>query len=529
MDHKYKKFKGRPLAYFCAEYALFDHDPLYAGGLGVLAGDYILEMIEQNFPVVALGLFYHKNDVRGTPLSKERKSPSELGLSLLKNPDDSILKIQVKIKERIINVQVWSWKEKKSSIYLLDTQVPENSPGDWNISDTLYVDDRYLRLMQEIILGLGGIKLLKKLNIKPSVYHLNEGHCAFMTFELIKQIISEKKVSFAEAFTLAKRQIVFTNHTLVPAGQEMFDFEIVKSIFGDEYANLGLDEQNKMFSMTKLALSMSCKVNAVSKIHEKAAREQWLGYNVESITNGINISRWDSSTYYSHLEQKRKLLELIRKNNNDISFNENSLLIGWARRFVEYKRPLAIFGDILRLKELAIRENEKINIVFSCPMNLTYEKENTFMREFNALMNKDFKGIVAFIPNYDIEIAKLMVCGCDVWLNTPIVGYEACGTSGMKACLNGALPLTTSDGWVDEVDLKSIGWVVADNNIDSSISKNLLDKIENEIVPEYYDDKNRWDEKMRNARDLIIKKFSTKRMLDEYVEKLYEPILKLYP
>ncbi len=523
--NSYKVFENNPIAYFCAEYAIFDHTPLYTGGLGILAGDYIQEMADQNFPAVAIGLFYHKEHQHGLELNRERKTPEDLGLILVKNKDGSVLKIPVTFGKNKIKVQAWTWKKGKLNLYLLDTQLEENSSDYWIITDTLYVEDRYKRLQQEIILGIGGIKLIKALGIEPSVYHMNEGHSAFLSFELIGDEIKKNKTSFATATENIKKRIVFTNHTLVATGQEMFDINTIKSLFSDELAQLGFDEWTKAFSMTKLALNMSSKVNAVSKLHGKMAAELWKKYETESITNGIYLERWDTFKYYSHKESKRKLIQYIQ-NKCGQSFNEDVLLLGWARRFVEYKQPLAILNDVKKLKELATRENKKFAIVFSSAINPTYTEESTLYKKFVDLIEGELKGIVTFIPNYDIEIAKLMTSGCDIWLNTPIVGCEACGTSGMKACLNGALPLSTNDGWINEVDISNTGWIVEDKDI----TKNLLDILEQKIVPEYYDDKEKWKARITHSRNLILDQFTTKRMLEEYAKKLYLPIFsKLYP
>jgi starch phosphorylase len=178
--HKFKQFKDHPLAYFCAEYALFDHTPFYMGGLGILAGDYIMEMVEEEFPVVAFGLLYHKEHHHGTNLKEEKKSPEDIGLSLLKDKDGSVLKIPIKIDTHILYIQAWVWKKEHTTLYLLDTQVSENTPDDWAITDYLYVEDRYLRLLQEIVLGIGGMKIIQKLEIDPLVYHLNEGHLSLI-------------------------------------------------------------------------------------------------------------------------------------------------------------------------------------------------------------------------------------------------------------------------------------------------------------------------------------------------------------
>lgn len=516
--NKYREFKNKPVAYFCAEYALFNHTPLYAGGLGILSGDYVSEIIEQKFPAVAVGLFYHHEHEFGMELSRERTTPVDLGLSLARMSDGSIAQIELEIDKQKVLVQAWIYKKAEFTLIFLDTQISENGPELWTICDTLYTNDRHLRLLQEVVLGVGGVKMLNKLNITPSIYHLNEGHSAFMTFELIRDEMELNKVDFKTAIERVKQMIVFTNHTLVGAGHELFDIDAVKNIFGEEFVSLGIDSASNMFSMTDLALKMSSKVNAVSKLHKEKAGSAWNIGNVEWVTNGVNIKNWDSLEYYSHKELKLKLIEYI-KNKLEYSISEDTLIIGWARRLVEYKRPLAILGDIQRLKEIALRENRKIVIIFSASVNKYHLAENEYLRKINSLVEGDLKDILIFIPDYSVEISKLMTSGCDIWLNTPIVGQEACGTSGMKACLNGVLPLTTNDGWIFESDLKDIGWV-ADNE---DITNSLMNILEKDIIPEFYENKEGWKKRMKNARNLILKRYSTERMLEEYIDKLYRP------
>ncbi len=516
--NKHREFKNHPVAYFCAEYALFNHTPLYAGGLGILSGDYVNEMIEQKFPAIAVGLFYHHEHEFGMELSRERTTPIDLGLSLARMSDGSIAQIELEIDKQKVLVQAWIYKKAELTLILLDTQISENSPELWTICDTLYTNDRHLRLLQEVILGVGGVKMIKKLNINPSVYHLNEGHSAFMIFELLKDEMNINKVTFDTAIERVKSRVVFTNHTLVNAGHEMFDIDTVKRIFGEELVSLGIDKTENMFSMTDLALKMSSRVNAVSKLHKEKAGSAWNINNVEWITNGINIKSWDSMEYYSHKELKLKLIEYI-KNKLEYNIDESTLIIGWARRLVEYKRPLAILGDIQRLKQLAMKDNRKIVIVFSASVNRYHLAENEYLRKINKLVEDELKDILIFIPDYNIEVSKLMTSGCDVWLNTPIVGQEACGTSGMKACLNGVVPLTTNDGWIFETDISKIGWI-ADND---DITNSLMNILEKDIVPEYYDNKVAWNKRMRNARNLILDQYSTERMLGEYIDKLYRP------
>ena len=520
----YKGFKKEPVAYFCAEYALFDHTPLYAGGLGILAGDYVKEMVKENMPAVAVGLYYHKEHEHGLDLNREKKTPTDLGLNLVKDSNGNVVKIPILLGERTVYVQVWSWKKSELNLYLLDTQVAENSPIDWDICDYLYVEDRNIRLRQEIILGIAGVRLLKVLDIRPSVFHMNEGHSAFLAFELIRHEMKSRNIDFKTAVNFAKQRIVFTNHTLVPAGHELFNIDTIKDVAAgfakdlgidiNELVQLGFNSETNMFSMTELALTLSTKVNAVSKLHAVKAKEVWKSHEVEVVTNGIYVDDWDQLKHYSHKELKRKLIDHVNTNCG-VNFSEYILTLGWARRFVDYKRPLAILGDVERLKKLG-----KVQIVFSSAINSTYSEENEYYKELLKLSENELKGMVAIIPDYDIHVAKLMTSGCDVWLNTPIVGREACGTSGMKACLNGVLPLSTSDGWVDEVDLTDIGWKVEDGEI----TKNLLDALEKEVIPEYYNNQESWTRRMRKSRELIVRGFGMNRALKEYINNIYLPI-----
>jgi HAD superfamily hydrolase (TIGR01484 family) len=282
-----------------------------------------------------------------------------------------------------------------------------------------------------------------------------------------------------------------------------------------------------LFSMTTLALNSASLTNAVSKIHGEKARELWPNYPIIHITNGIYIPRWDrtghSNIVKSHKINEVELLKLIRKVHGD-KWKKEGLLIGWSRRFVPYKRPLALLDDVAKLKQLAEHFKGKIHIVYSAPLGEEDADKNEFLKKIYELMNGELKGLITFIPNYRIEVAETLVAGCDVWLNTPIVGREACGTSGMKAALNGTLNLSTNDGWIAEVPLNDFGWIVDDNNLTDS----LLNILENKVLPEYEKFDN-WPKFMQKSRELILSQFSTKRMLAEYIKKLYKPVLNLQP
>lgn len=518
------------IAYFCAEFALVNDMPSYAGGLGILAGDYMLEAADQKFPITGVSLYYQRgqNSKKDTDIS-----PKKFGLRLVKINWRENLIVAIPIENRIVFAQVWQWRKKKNSVYFLDTNIQENSEQDRLITEQLYAEDRDVRLKQELVLGIGGVRLLEKLNISPDLYHLNEGHSAFLCLELIGEEIQEG-LSFEQAAELVKKKIVFTNHTLVLEGQELFAFEaltrVTEKLCKDLCINIsdfikkGLSkETDTLFSMTTLALNMASLTNAVSKIHGEKARELWPDWPIIHITNGIYIPRWDKinggNIVRKHRKNEEKLLKLIKDVHGD-KWNQEALLVGWSRRFVPYKRPLALLEDVDKLKKIAEHFKGKIHIVYSAPLSENDVNRNEFLDKLYTLMNGELKGIITFIPNYGIEVAQTLVAGCDVWLNTPIVGREACGTSGMKAALNGTITLSTNDGWIAEIPANHFGWI-ADSE---KITESLLEILEKSILPQY-EYVTTWKVFMKNSRELILNNFSTKRMLSEYIKKLYSPTI----
>jgi glycogen phosphorylase len=536
-SQKYQDIEKNPIAYFCAEYALSSALPTYAGGLGILSGDMVREVGAQNFPMICIGILYQNaQSMLVDKNNKQKELDSIKELSLLKGQSGENQLIEVIIGNRSVKAQVWIWKNNNSKVYLLDTNISDNHPEDRLITSNLYIDDRQLRIKQEILLGIGGHELLNKLNITPSGFHLNEGHSAFLAISLIAEEMMIKKVSFEEALIAVRSRIFFTNHTLVLEGQEQFTYEILKENLGSYVESHGIDlgkvfelgkaNDSEMFSMTDFAFRVSSKSNAVSELHAKKASILWpYDHITDAITNGIYISRWDRinnemDIWQEHQNNKNELLEVIYGVTGQ-KWHEETLLFGWARRMVEYKQPLAILKNIERLKKISNKEGRQLKIVYSGP---TKENAsiNPIIAELLDLIEKELKGIVVFLPNYNFELAKLLISGCDVWLNTPIVGREACGTSGMKAALNGVLPLSTRDGWIAEVDISNCGWTIEEPNI----TDKLLDITESQVIPQYYEHlsnptDSEWHTKMKNARQLIVDKFSMTRALREYIEKLY--------
>lgn len=504
------------IAYFCLEYALDPNLPIYAGGLGILAGDYMREANDQKIPVVGVGLFYNFEN--------------HYKLELVLDKSGKPLIINVPIQDKQIKVQIFKYLVGSIPIYLLNTNLQENEPDDQLITNKIYVGDKETRLKQEMILGIGGQRALEAMDINPVIYHLNEGHSAFLALELIRHEIQTNQISFDEAIALAKKKMVFTNHTLVTAGREIFSDELITLELGgyvqelgvpiSEVVKLGQVRESSVFSMTNFSLEMAGKVNAVSKLHALKAVGIWPDYPMLPVTNGIHIKTWDKvKDIKNHQMCKQELLDYIYEQTG-IRWETNQLLLGWARRFVEYKRPLAILDDLDRFISIAENSQSPVKIVFA---GVTHENDiqgkELILKLQNLIKNK-IGDVAVYLPKYSLQNAQKLVAGCDVWLNTPIVGFEACGTSGMKAALNGVLPCSTQDGWVDEAEMYKVGWVIDSDHI----TRNILDILEHNIVPMYYQNQPEWQAHMQNARNMIINQFSTTRMLKEYFEKLYPNI-----
>lgn len=536
-----------PVAYFCLEYALTSDIPIYAGGLGILAGDILREANDQSFPLVAVGLYYndgyetlHNVDQRGyIEAPHVHRAPESFGFTPALNNQGQQISVAVPIQDKNIVARAWVWHVGKVPVYLLDTDSPENSPQDRKITDHLYVLDRETRMKQEMILGIGGYRLLAALGIKPSIYHMNEGHSSFLALEVIREYMGGGRLSFEEAFEKARQRIVFTNHTLVTGGQEVFGNELVSYLLSKYINDLGIPAQkiidlgeipdSNSFSLTYLALRTAKITNAVSRIHATVAGEMIPDHKLIPITNGIHIPTWDAVSgedlWESHLENKRILVEKIRLAKS-VTWDKNDLIIGWARRLVSYKRPMALLENVEALKQLIKDASKPFRLVFSGKLHPGDADALGVLEEFHKIIETDLYDNAVFLPDYDLETARLMTAGCDVWANTPIIGFEACGTSSMKAALNGGLPLSTRDGWMAEIDFLDKGWVLADDHVNQSFIHNL----KNNILPVYYDrDANNipqnWLANMKNCREFIKNEFSATRMLQEYVEKLYAPLL----
>lgn len=543
----FSRLKERPVAYFCAEFALENRVPTFSGGLGVLAGDVIREAADRGIPMVGVGLYYRHGYICPTTLVDGREveactdlAPERVGLAPVLDAAGATLLVHVPIQDRKVGVRAWKWNRGGGDVYLLDSDIESNTPSDRRITERLYVADKETRLKQEILLGIGGLRLLEALDIHPSVYHLNEGHSAMLGLELIRHQMQERHLGFDEAKQFARRRMVMTNHTLVPAGNEVFSDDLVAlqltayagelSVSVNEVVKLGLVQESSTFSLTTLALRLSGIVNAVSRLHAAKAKEIWRDHPMASITNGVHLPTWDRigdeaaqgpAFWDAHMKRKDELLAIVREKVGR-AWDRETLLIGWGRRFASYKRPLALLEDLERFAALARDADRPIRAVFAGRPHPSDEEGQRILRELRERVDGPLRDVAAYLPDYDLDLAKRMVAGCDVWLNTPVVGFEACGTSGMKAALNGALPMSTPDGWVHEAELFRVGW-----RLDSDrVAQDVLDRLERDVAPMYYARDaegvpTEWLELMKNARELIRSRFSATRMLRQYLDTLY--------
>lgn len=534
----YNFLQKKPIAYFSVEYALSDFLPTYAGGLGVLAGDYVRELSDQKIPAVAVGIFYqNKYGALDAPHKQPPSaflSPEEQGLKPVVDINQKPLLVKVPIEDHDVFLKAWIWQKNSIPVYLLDSDVEENSHIDRQIVYQLYDADKETRLKQEVILGIGGFRLLEKLGIQPSIYHMNEGHSAMLYLEIIRHEMQKRKIGFKEAIALSTHHVVFTNHTLVASGNEIFSNDLFTFLLSryvselevpiSEILGLGTIEESNSFSMSLISLKLAGRINAVSSLHAKEAAKSWSEYKFDYVTNGIHLPSWDKvaarDLIAAHKDNKKILLEYTQKQTGKL-WGESDLIIGWARRMVPYKRPLSILGDVGRLKNL-MKPDQQIRIIMGGIAHQSDDEGRKMVNKIKEIIQKELPDNAVFLDNYNATMAGLLTSGCDVWLNTPVIGSEACGTSGMKASLNGTLQLSTKDGWVYEVNTSEIGW-----DIDSeSVEKSIQDVLEYDILPLYYgQDKSKWESLMENARNLIKDKFSASRMLKEYMEKLYLPII----
>lgn len=603
------------IAYFSMEFGLHETLPIYSGGLGVLSGDHLKESSDLGLPLVGLGLLYAEGyfsqrisedgwqEAINNPLDFD-----SLPLALVRQEDGSALTFTVEFPEGPVTVQIWEVRVGRTPLYLLDTNLEINPPMVRQLTTRLYWSDINLRVMQEIVLGVGGVRALRALGYNPSVWHMNEGHAAFLTLERARELVQTGK-SFAEAIAETRASNVFTTHTPVPAGNDEFPLWLVDKYLATLWPQLGLSREEfinlarhrqswgETFSMPVLALTASEGRNAVSELHGVVSRamwkELWPGRPAEEIpityvTNGVHTSTWMARrirnlyekyfgpAWLDHLDDfemwekmdaidahelweirnhlKRKLVfymqERARKRwiqggvhpvqvlASGVMLDPYVLTIGFARRFATYKRASLVMSDFDRLLALVNQPNRPLQILFAGKSHPADEPGKMLIQEvYRKVKKAENGGRIVFLEDYDMNVARYLVQGVDVWMNTPRRPNEASGTSGMKAAINGALNFSVLDGWWREAYNGDNGWAIGpdadlgESIQDSADAESLYQTLENEIIPLYYNERDahnvplKWVEKMKESMRTITPQFGTRRMIKEYTERLYLPAM----
>ncbi|GAB4263864.1 MAG: glycosyltransferase family 1 protein [Deferrisomatales bacterium] len=616
-EKAHPEFNGKQVAYFSMEFGLHECLPIYAGGLGILAGDHFKSTSELGLPMVGVGLlyrqgyfhqylthdgwqqeFYPENDFYNMPLKPVREDSG------------APVRVELAVQGRPIWVQGWKVQVGRVPLYLLDTNVEENHPADRAITYQLYAPGDDMRIRQEIVLGIGGVRFLHALGVDPAVCHMNEGHSAFLGLERIRLLMDSAGLAWPEALEAIKAGTVFTTHTPVPAGIDLFSREMVEAYLGEYLAGLGIGVHDLMalgrqnprddhepLSMAVLAIRLSEWRNGVSRLHGEVSRKMWAGVWPEipvdevpigHVTNGVHVRSWlsdetarlfdrylgpqwidepldqemwqrvrqipDNELWRSQERLREHLVGFVRQRMVDqlerrgVPTSElqaarevldpEALTIGFARRFATYKRATLLFRDPDRLARILNAPERPVQIVFAGKAHPADTEGKHFIQEIvHHCRRKEFRKRVVFLEDYDVNIARHMVQGVDVWLNTPRRPLEACGTSGMKVPPNGGLHLSVLDGWWEEAFDRQLGWAIgrgeeygdpeAQDVVESAA---LYDLLEAEVVPLFYqrgeDGLPRgWIAKMKASMERLIPVYNTNRMLREYTEKYYLPAL----
>lgn len=618
---EYVKAKPRTdipsVSYFSMEYGLSSVLKIYSGGLGVLAGDYLKEASDCNVNMTAVGFLYQFGYFKQT-LSLdgqqiavyEPQQFNTLPIEQIKDENGAPLLIAVPYPERLIYAQVWKVAVGRISLYLLDTNINENSEADRTLTHQLYGGDNEHRLKQEMLLGIGGILMLKRLGIKTQIYHCNEGHAALINVQRLVDYVAEG-LSFNEAIEVVRASSLYTVHTPVPAGHDRFDEGLFRYYMGgyadklrlswEEFIGMGRenpDDHSEKFCMSVFACNTSQEVNGVSWLHGKVSQEMfnpiWKGYfpeelHVSYVTNGVHMPTWaasewkavyektfgkefyadqsnldiwkkiydvpDKTIWETRMTLKNKLIDYIRTQFKETwlasqrdpgrivsvleNINPNALLVGFGRRFATYKRAHLLFTDLERLAKIVNNPERPVQFIFTGKAHpADGAGQGLIKRIFEISHMPQFVGKIIFLENYDMHLAKRLISGVDIWLNNPTRPLEASGTSGQKAEMNGVLNFSVLDGWWLEGYVKGAGWALTEkrtfddqgqqDRLDAATIYNIL---ENEILPLYFA-KNKegfspdWIQVIKNSIAKIAPRFTTKRMLDDYIERFYAPEAK---
>jgi starch phosphorylase len=609
----YAEALTNPVAYFSMEFAIHNSLPIYAGGLGVLAGDTCKEASDLGLPFVGVGFMYPNGYFHQhiSPNGWQEEIYAQLNFDEAPiEPIDPASQgqcgplIEVSLGNRSVGVGAWRVRLGRVNLYLLCCDVEGNMAQDRHLCDRLYIADREQRIQQEIVLGIGGVRLLRMLGINPSVWHANEGHTAFMTLERIREEV-KRGTPFTEAVSKVQATTVFTTHTPVAAGHDIFPVDLMERYFHHYWEELGIDQKTFLelgqagdassqgFNMTVLALKLASHRNGVSQLHGTVARKMWhvLWPDVKEgdvpithITNGVHVPNWiapemchlyqkylgqdfldrhddadmwqrimdipNDELWEAHQVLKRKVFSVVLERARSCSIERECtarqiltmgtlldpevLTIGFIRRFAEYKRPALLFTDIERLQRILNNQWQPVQIVFAGKSHpADFISKNLLQRVYSLALSYDFHGRIAFVEDYDMHLAHFLAQGIDVWLDNPRRLVEACGTSGMKASLNGVIHLGVLDGWWYEGYNSANGWAIGDSKVpastieeDKADAETLYRLLENQIVPLYYkrrrgDVPHDWIRMVKEAIRSTTPAFSSRRMLKEYLQRMY--------
>ncbi len=617
---KYPDNRKDLIAYFSAEYGLDQILSIYSGGLGILSGDHLKSASDLGVPLVAVGLLYKNGyfhqKINGNGIQETEYHDIDidnLPLKRVKDGEENDILVVLQLPKRKLYLRAWKVEVGRVQLYLLDSDIEENPQEYREITKTLYGGDQEMRIRQEIVLGQGGVSMIKALGLNPTVYHMNEGHSSFLILELIYTLMKEKKISYQLARDIVSSKTVFTTHTPVPAGNDIFPLTLVEKYFKGFWEKLGITKQeffamgmkpeaplDNGFNMGILALKVAGKKNGVSRLHGAVSRElfgevwpeiaanespityvtngihtcSWLAPSLKKLYNKYLIPYWQDKIYddevwkkivdipnkelwEAHQERKEKMLTVVRENTierlrrsgypyqeimNMVSqLDPNALTIGFARRFATYKRATLIFKDLERITQILSNQNRKVQIIFAGKAHPADKEGQDLIKYIHEIsMKPQFKGKVFVLENYNIAMSRYLISGVDVWLNTPRRPMEASGTSGQKASVNGVINFSVLDGWWAEGYNSKNGWIIGTNSEyqdyeaqDRADSQSIYDTLENKIIPMYYDKNeygysDRWLSYMKESILSTGGKFSTSRMLTDYVDKLYIPLCNLY-
>lgn len=534
--------KNPNVAYFCMEYGIDQRFKAYAGGLGILAGDYLKGAHDHQYPIIGIGIRWkqgyteQKIDASGNAYDSYHNYKYDF-------LEDTGITVTVDIRKVKVNCKVWKLTQfGNADLYLLDTDIPDNHDS-W-ITGQLYGWFGEERIAQEIVLGIGGIKAIRALGLPIDIYHFNEGHALFAGFELLREKMEDEGLTFEKAVEVVKKEVVFTTHTPIVQGNESHPID--KIIYMGANLNLTRAQLTFLgggdpFNMTIGALRLSKIANGVAQLHGETSNKMWAEVDkraeILAITNAIHLPTWvdnamiraaedGSDLWEPHLQNKRALIDFIEAKNG-VRLDEEKLIIGFSRRAAPYKRSDFIFSDLSIVEPLLLEK--KFQIVFSGKAHPLDDVGKLIVKNLVAMSRKYPKAVV-FLENYDMSIGRMLTRGSDIWLNNPRRPLEASGTSGMKAAMNGVLNLSILDGWWPEACVHGVtGWQFGDGFEheeeeiqDAHDLKALYKVLLEEVIPTYYENKSAWMDMMRESIIQTKAPFAVKRMLEEYYELLYK-------